>query len=331
MKLRSIFSLTAIAVIGAIAMSAGTAGTAVTKSPVKRADKSSESVQRTPEGAFDQQKNVVSDIELITTNYGIVGFDVKNNTGASYWPRGSGNQYIFAGGAWFGARTRPPGTDSLRKRVFLTYNPQTANSWMVPGTIEDGDLLNSTTEEGINKFRTYFSTDFSSSDGIDFQNPTFPRWPIWDASPTEIVRFNNYYGDYVNDVTKRNRSNFNKGTDFISEEDIFCTYKDTDLNYYEGGITKRKAEGFPLGMQIEQIIYSWGFGDYADFMFLKYLFIHPEKYGDTLFDCWMAAIQDVDIALQTNSTQGAQNDLARYYEEDYEFIYGCCSFCSLLI
>ena len=308
-------TVAALLIIGNPAISAGTKGTA-SKPTVKRADKSGESVQRAPRGVFDLQRNVVSNIDLQTTNYGIVGFDVLNNVGGTFWPRGRRNQYIFAGGAWFGTRKRPPGSDSLRKRVMITYNPNSGTSWMVPGTIEDGEAVNTTSALGINKYRTYFSTDFSSNEGVDFQNPTFPRWPLWDTSPTDTIRYNNYYGDYVSDPAARFKANYNKGPAFISEEDIFCTYKDTDLDYYEGGITKRKAEGFPLGMQIEQIIYSWGFGDYADFMFLKYLFIHPKKYGDTLFDCWMAAVQDVDIALQTNSSAGAQNDRARYYTED---------------
>lgn len=292
---------------------AGTAGT----SP-KSKDKGGESVQRTPRGVFDQQRNVVSNVDFQITNYGIFGFDVRNGVGGTFWPRGRRNQYIFAGGAWFGARKRPPGSDSLRKRVMITYNPNSGLSWMVPGTIEDGDDVNTSTDGGVNKYRTYFSTDFNSTDGQDFQNPTFPRWPVWDTNPNDTIRYSNYFGLYVNDPAQRFKTNYPKGPAFISEEDVFCVYKDTDLSYYEGGVTKRKADGYPFGMQIEQIVYSWGFGDYADFVFLKYMFIHPTKYQDTLFDCWMAAVQDVDIALQTNPVGGAQNDLARYYNESPE-------------
>ncbi len=314
MKYRNMLLFTTLAMMCAaiVAASAGTAGTAPKKA---NKDSNTEDVQRTPRGVFDQQANVVSSIDFQTTNYGIFGFDVRNGRGGTFWPRGRRNQYLFAGGAWFGARKRPPGSDSLRKRVMITYNPNSGLSWMVPGAIEDGDVVN-TTSEFINKYRTYFSTDFSSNDGVDFQNPTFPRWPIWDTKALDTLRVDNYFGMYVNDITSRYKTTFPKGPAFVSEEDVFCVYKDTDLNYYEGGVTKRKADGYPLGMQVEQIIYSWGFGDYADFVFLKYLFIHPEKFKDTLFDCWMAAVQDVDIALATNPIGGAQNDLARYYDED---------------
>jgi len=302
---------TAIFVIlacSALGVHAGTNGEAI-----KRKDTGSESVQRGTPGLFDQKGNVVSSISFQTTNYGIFGFDVRNGRGGTFWPSGRNNQYIFAGGMWLGVRKKIG--NEIRKRVMIGYNPNSGLSWMVPGTIEDGLSIN-TTSDGINKFRTYFSPDFNTTDGTEFANPTFPRWPIWDSSPNDTVRFNNYYGYYVNDPTSRYKTTYPKGPAFISEEDIFCVYKDTDLNYYEGGTSKRKSEGFPLGIQVEQMIYSWGFGDYADFLFLKYMIIHPNQYKDTLFDCWMAAVQDVDIALITNAAFGAGNDRARYYDED---------------
>ncbi len=307
------FAVLSVLAMATSSMLAGTNGT-----PQRRTskDKASEQTQRTPRGVFDQQRNVVSNIDFQTTNYGIFGYDVRNGVGGTFWPRGRNNQYIFAGGAWFGARKRPPGSDSLRKRVLITYNPNSGLSWMVPGTIEDGNDVVNTADGGINKYRACFSTDFSTTDGSDFANPTFPRWPIWDTSPNDTIRFNNYYGLYVNNPTDRFKTVYPKGPAFISEEDVFSVYKDTDLNYYEGGVTKRKADGYPLGFQIEQMVYSWGFGDYADFIFLKYMFIHPTNFKDTLFDCWMAAVQDVDIAPRTNPVGGAQNDRARFYAEE---------------
>ncbi len=37
-----------------------------------------------------------------------------------------------------------------------------------------------------------------------------------------------------------------------------------------GGKQSRSERGYPLGLQVEQMIYSWGFGDYRDFIFIKY-------------------------------------------------------------
>lgn len=278
-----------------------------------------EEVQRTPSGAFDLQQNVVSNVAFYTTNYGIFGYNIARQTGGTFWPRGSQNQYLFAGGAWFAA-LKPVGSSAeLRKRVMITYNPNSGQSWMVPGSIEDG-LLVDQTSAATQKNRTFFSTDFSTADGTDFFNPSFPNWPVWDSSPNDTLRIDNYYGYYINDITQRNRTNFDKGPAFISDEDVFAVYKDTDLSRYEGGAQRRADEGFPLGFQIEQMIYSWGFGDYRDMLFIKYLFIHPERINnaptDTLFACWMAAVMDVDIAPFTNPRGGAANDRARYYTEE---------------
>lgn len=297
--------------VGASAMTARTKETAARKSK----DDASGDVQRVHTSVFEQQRNTVSSIDFWTTNYGIFGFDVRNGRGGTFWPRGRGNQYIFAGGAWFAAEKRQPGTENYRRRVMITYNPNSGLSWMVPGTIEDGKAP-ITSDAGIQKYRTYFSPDFSVSDGTDRYNPTYPKWPIWDSSPNDTLRFNNYFGNYISDVGARTKSVSPKGPAFISQEDIFAVYKDTDLSQYEGGVARRQAEGFPLGFQIEQTMYSWGFGDYGDILFLKYNFIHPASFADTLKNCWMAAVMDVDIALQNNPIAGAQNDRARYYNEE---------------
>ncbi|MBU3698734.1 MAG: hypothetical protein FGM33_01805 [Candidatus Kapabacteria bacterium] len=299
----------AVFVLGAVTVSAD-----INRDTKNRKGSDAEDVQRTPTGVFDQQRNNKSKIDFITTNYGIFGFDVVNGQGGAFWPRGRNNQYLFAGGAWFGARKRPPGSDTLRKRVMITYNPNSGRSWMVPGSVNDGPLVNSA-DAFKNKYRTYFSTDFSDETGVEKINSELPNWPIWDNDATKTLRVNNYFGNYVDKIEDRTRLGVRNVPAFVSGEDVFCTYKDTDLSRYEGGAPRRRAEGFPLGFQIEQIVYSWGFGDYGDILFMKYLFIHPEQFGDTLYDCWMAAVQDVDIALRTNSAAGAANDRARYYNE----------------
>jgi hypothetical protein len=282
----------------------------------RKGEELGEDIQRTPRGVFDQQGNTKSRINFQVSNYGIFGFNIAQGVGGTFWPRGSSNQYIFAGGAWFGARKRIEGSDTLRKRVFITYNPNSGRSWMVPGSIEDGVNVN-TSADAINKNRLYFSSDYDEESGSDITNSKLPSWPVWDTSPTNKLREDNYFGYYVNDINARTTTASAKSKPaFISGEDIFCVYKDTDLSRYEGGAPLRKSEGFPFGMQIEQNIFSWGFGEYADILFLKYVFIHPKQYSDTLYDCWMAAVQDVDIALQSASGPGAQNDRARYYNEE---------------
>ena len=303
-------SLVAVLLVALVAVGAMDARTKDTLKGKNQGDQ----IQRDPTGPFDQQLNVVSNFEFYTTNYGIFGFDVRNGRGGGLWPRGSQNQYLFATGAWFAALKRQPNSDAYRKRVMVTYNPNSGTSWMAPGTIEDGKEIKRDAD-GVSKYRTYFSTDFNASDGTPFLAGS-PNWPVWDSDPNDTLRYQNYYGKYIGDITARNKATYSKGPAFISEEDIFAVYKDTDLSLYEGGTAKRQAEGYPLGFQIEQTIYSWGFGDYRDMVFLKYMFIHPESFKDTLFQCWMGGLLDVDITLSTNFQRGAANDKAKFYDTD---------------
>lgn len=269
---------------------------------------------RKVENTYDLQKNRVSRIEFYTTNYGIFGLDVRNNVGGGRWPRGTNNQYIFGGGVWFAAKKLNPIGDTV-KLCAISYNPNSGASWMVPGRIEeDGDPVNDDARE---KYRVYFSTDYRRSDGSPIKpaDGTSP-WPIWDISenPKDTLKKDRYFGGYVDNTGLRNTSTYPKGPAFISGEDIFATFKDTDLNRYEGGVGRRRGEGYPLRLQYEQMIYSWGFGDYRDFLFIKYAIINKSK--DTLRQCWMAPAMDMDIGVAGTSTNYPANDRTRFYNED---------------
>lgn len=291
----------------------------------RKGDKKKEQIQRTVTNNFDLQFNTVSNFSFPVTNYGILFLDVARNVGGGYWPRGSLNQYFFGGGIWFGARKWIPADsldpttgDTIRYRrlnklVELSYNPNSGLSWMVPGRIDDGDLIDN---EDIKKYRVYFSTDFRTSDGKPINPDDGPAWPIWDASKNEDdeLMVDRYFGYYISDPNLRTLENYPKGPAFISGEDIFSTFKDTDLNYYEKGVQFRKNLGYPMKLQFEQYIYSWGYGDYKDFIFLRYDIINYSN--DTLYDCWLAPVMDVDIARAPNTAAGAANDFARFYDED---------------
>lgn len=275
---------------------------------------SSNQLQKTYTSVFDVQKNTISNIDFYTSNYGIFGLDVARSLGGGVWPRGSQNQYIFGGGIWFAAKKpykpHPDSQAVMRKYVIVSYNPNSGKSWMVPGRIEDGDYVN---KDDIYKYRTVFSVDFKG-DGTPIQAADKYNWPIWDDSPTDTLKKNRYFGHYILQEANRNNSVYPKGPAFISGEDIFATFKDTDLNYYEGGVGKMGQYGYPLRIQFEHTIYSWGFGDYKDFIFLRYDMINMS--GQDLVDCWLAPVMDVDIALTTNSRGGAANDRVRFYDWD---------------
>lgn len=261
---------------------------------------------------LDLQQNTVSNIRFYTTNYGIFGLNVDANAGGGFWPRSSANQYIFGGGVWFAALKRVE-NDNFNKLVAISYNPNSGQSWFVPGRVADGDEI-LTDADKIQKYRTYFSTDFGG-DGTPLNKQDGPNWPIWDAgADTDTLKSERYLGTYVDNVDERSVASHPKGPAYISEEDIFSTFKDTDLRYYEGGEVQAKKRGYPMRLDIEHTTYSWGFGQYRNFMFLAYTIIN--RSSDTLRDAWMAPAMDMDIARAPNTQAGASNDRVRYYEED---------------
>lgn len=281
-------------------------------------EKGKDKMLRTPERVRDFQWNTVSNLQFPTTNYGIFGMDILKSRGGGYWPRGSQNQYIFGGGIWFAAMKlhTDEGSEYYRKYVEVTYNPNNGKSWMVPGRIQDGDAED---PERLEDYRVYFSTDFRTSDGTPFDEKDGPNWPVWDASQdeTDTLKYNRYFGYYIyepkdEDNSLRNKNTYPKGPAFISGEDIFCTFKDTDLSQYDGGVGRRTNEGYPLKLQFEHTIYSWGFGDYKDFIFLRYDIINYSN--DTLFNCYLAPVLDIDLARASRASAGAANDRVDFYD-----------------
>jgi hypothetical protein len=270
---------------------------------------------------YDNQKNTVSNIEFFTSNFGIFGMDIARSRGGGYWPRGSLNQYIFGGGFWFGAQKYMKEKNDTTTFVSVSYNPNSGSSWFVPGRINEegpaattGDILG-VQQDAVSalKYRTYFSIDFKTATGDPIISTQGDNWPIWDASSNkqDTLKNNRYFGYYIPQTNLRNTASFTKGPSFISGEDIFATYKDTDLERYEGGVSFRRERGYPLKLQVEQMIYSWGFGDYRDFIFIKYEITNYSK--DTLWNCWLAPVMDVDIALAPGTQAGADNDRVKFY------------------
>lgn len=268
-----------------------------------------ESIQRTPSGIFDLQKNTISNIEFYSTNFGLFAFNAKDNKGGLYWPRGSENQYMFSSGYWFGAKKFH--NDSLTTLVELSFNPQTGGSWMVPGRITDSDTVGNSDEK---IYRVYFSTDFDS-DGTPLINEDGPNWPLWDTNNKLIDKKGiDIFGTYISNPSDRSLDVLDSGPVYISDEDIFSTYKDTDLSFYNGEVERNERLGYPLGLQYEESILSWDSEALED-MIIKFVrMINTSK--DTLHDCWFAGAFDPDIAIKTWAQGGAFNDWSYYYDKD---------------
>lgn len=266
----------------------------------------------------DLRRNTISKFDFYVTNYGVLFLNVARNQGGGFWPRGSTNEYAFGGGVWFGAIKSINGQP--RKMCVIGYNPNSGISWLTPGSIDDGDLADRSSS-AVLKNRLYLSTDFVRVNGTPRNPADGPNWPIWDANPNDtlinrafIKDQSRYVGYYINDTAQRSTATFSKGPAFISQEDIFCVYKDTDLRAYEIGEDQARAVGYPLRVQIEQTIYSWGFGEYGHFIFIRFNIINRSQ--DTLYQCWMAPAMDFDLAAFPNYGTGAGNDRVSYYFQD---------------
>ena len=275
-----------------------------------KTEKNQDNLLRTVYNAYDLQRNTVSNVDFFTTNYGIFGLDIAHNKGGLLWPRGSNNEYIFAGGFWFGAKKFIPDSNGYRNLVALSYNPNNGNSWFVPGAIEDGDTVNQSLKE---KTKCYFSTDFNKETGEPLDN-SGPNWCLWKNDSLYRYQYGTVRHQFENNLAKRNRADYPLGPMFVSDEDIVTVSKDTQLDRYDGGQSIRAGEGFPLRCQYETRIYTWGSGDMKDVVIISYLI--QNKSTDTLHDCWFAPVYDADIALFTNSQNGATNDRFSYFADD---------------
>lgn len=310
MKLSRTYRFLLVPALAAALCAAGTTHDATARNkPCKRTKKANEQVLRQSR-LLDLQKNTESNVELHTTNYGITGLNVDANMGGGYWPRGSGNMYLFGGGLWFGANKQVG--DTFLKNVFITYNPNSGNSWAVPGRTADGDEIDPSLEAQQNN-RVYFSTDYTA-EGTPKAGTDGVNWPIWDTKPGQTPGVGGYAGQYLPDPTDRTMSLHPKGPVFLSDEDIFAIYKDNDLDYYEHGVSKAKQRGYPLGLDIAQTMYTWGEGELKDAVIIHYEIVN--RSSDTLHYCWVAPVMDFDLAAAGMSQIGATNDRVRFYEED---------------
>lgn len=257
-------------------------------------------LERVPNGAFDILRNKKSNIGIYTTNYGIFGLNILNSRSGVDWPRGEGKTYIFGGGFWFGAQKII--NDTLRKMSVVSYNANSGTSWFVPGYINH-PLAHQPTDEtvtGINNNRAYSSVDYDPSTGmpIDPADISGPNWPIWKTSNEHDRQYHHYFGSVVAATEQRNFTRFPAGLSINSDEDIVVVYRDNELGRYEIGQGLAKSKGYPIGLQVEQTIYSWESGLEKDFLILRYLIIN--KSGSELRDCYIAPVYDLDIATPSN-------------------------------
>ena len=266
--------------------------------------------QRTVTNKFDLQKNEISNIQFYCTNYGVFGMNVKSLKGGLFWPRFSGNQYIFAGGFWVGAKKRLP-SGEISKLVSIGYNNYSGKGWFVPGRIDENvnfDSLNKT------QYRLYYSTDFDDISGVVKNQDDGADWCLW-HNKAENTNWFYISANYIQDTLLRKYVKIANEPLMVSDEDIFSTFHDGNLNYYEGGSAARQAKGYPLGLQVDSRILTWNDNhDLKDVMLLQYYVTNTSN--DTLFDVYFANIIDPDLVASDGNKNASSNDRIRFYDND---------------
>ncbi|MGE3801413.1 MAG: hypothetical protein AB7H80_10360 [Candidatus Kapaibacterium sp.] len=267
--------------------------------------------QHIPPVPFENFSNSKSGVELFVSNYGTIGLNGESGTAGGIWPRGSGMSYLYGGGFWFGAEklwrrdtTNPSSPRELQKKTVVSFNPNSGKSWFVPGVITSplSESKLELTPEAINNYRLYSSLDYDPQTGeqLDPNDKLEGRanWPVWDIDPNRVPGKHHYFGDYLQNPAERTIEFNPEGPSIISDQDMVAVFKDTDLSFYEIEENKARSQGYPLGIQVEQQVFNWETGRLKDVVVIRYRFIN--KSPDTLYNCYMAPVYDIDIGSAWN-------------------------------
>jgi hypothetical protein len=122
---------------------------------------------------FQTKESLSGNAQFIATNYGIFGNDPAAAEGAFIVPRGSTQSYIFGAGLWFAGLVRSaPGSQTFTERSFITYDPNSGQSWAVPGEGYTHDPFAAHPD-------LYHSLDYDQTTGTKTGVASELNWPLW--------------------------------------------------------------------------------------------------------------------------------------------------------
>ena len=248
---------------------------------------------------FLRQTNAISNVEFFYTNRGVL-FNSGSKAEGLFWPRGSNVSYIFGGGLWFATKKIVGGR--RRKLCEMGFDPDSGRGWFMEGDSSQVGLNPGTDgADPAAKYISYVSSRYDRVVGKFIQGSSsavpapFYAWPLWDTASTKILKRNFYFGDYISDVQRRTSTSLRKNgapalPAIISEEDIVNIYSDADPT---NNPEFKAGTGYPFGVDIQEVIYSWSFGQYRDMLFVRWKVRNTT--ADTLSDCLLTPAFDPDI------------------------------------
>lgn len=264
-------------------------------------NKSSNAIQRVVP-IIDQRKNKIGKIEFTLDNKGRICFDLENKRGGIFYPRNSNSQYLFGAGYILFAEKNG------ENKLSFSYNVNNSESLQSPGSLNDGLFIDSNQKEN---YQVYNSEDYDAN-GLEKFGGTGPAWCIRKSKNN-----NSPYGVYINQVNLRTQDTSLKPV-FISDEDLFTTYKDTDTSAYPNSAKDRNG----IGIQTEQTIYQWSKTEPKDFLLARYRLIN--KSGTDLHKCVFSPVFDSQITSKLMPHFGEKNDkliVSQFDGKDVAIVY----------
>ncbi|MDP4231299.1 MAG: hypothetical protein Q8916_12945, partial [Bacteroidota bacterium] len=277
---------------------------------------------------FYRQRNNLSNIDFFFTNKGVL-FNNDAVAGCN-WPRGTANSYIFGGGLWFATKKVISG--KKKKLCELGYNPNSGAGWFTEGEINDPDNGSVTAQKYLSYVSPRYDKISGAYDNVVRASVPSPskHWPIWDTAAGKTLNRNYYFGDYINDESVRadlanksaSRTPLANGKipspAILSQEDIVNIYSDQDIS---ANPEYKAGSGYPFGLNIVEVIYTWSFGKYRDMMFLRRKVTNASK--DVLYECFVAPAFDPDLGVGGGA---AGNDINSYFGLTHQDTLDCQSF-----
>ncbi len=278
---------------------------------------------------FLRQINMVSNLDFYYTDRGVLFNAGNGEDEGMFWPRGSGDSYMFGGGLWFATQKRING--KLTKLCDAGYNANSGGGLFTEGEASQFGLPIGTDSANLDaKYISYVSPRYDMTSGAFIPGsssvvpPPFYSWPLWDSSSSKTFLRNYYFGDYISDVNMRNvESIFAQNSQLgaigktprpaiVSQEDILNLYTDADTTNNPEYVA---GSGYPLGIDVQEEMYTWGYGSYQNMVFLRYKVKNSSN--DTLFNSWIAPAFDPDLDAAVG---GGANDANSYVNDSLVFI-----------
>ncbi|MBI4721446.1 MAG: hypothetical protein HY769_00305 [Candidatus Stahlbacteria bacterium] len=226
---------------------------------------------------FELQRVKINEVDMPITNYGTFGMSEAHSAGC-YWPKGTGQPYIFGAGIWVGAfieraggtvyafqRTTGYGSlpDTLIGDILVScgYNPVGNGCDFIPGPPDSQDIWDQFENHNSHPENRILFSD-STQDTL--------LWPYRDCSGEPI---------------------------FISHHDTWCEYNDLcdSLHRWEAGT-------YPLGIHIEQMTMAWNTEKTKNMIFFFYYIKNISD--DTLKNVFLGHAADDDVGYADDDLLG---------------------------